>query len=773
MKRIIAFVLFVVVCAVSLPPGEARGMGWVSADLRAEAFARIAVEQAEAGDTAGAMESIALALEAAREIGESSKALSHVAWAQAKVGDLKGALETAQRLSTGKDREYGVVALARIALDLDTQGRKTQAGHVLGRMQDALEDISGEKNYDFEGHVVAAWLYAELGDVRGGLEVAESIAETDVRAAALMAVAEVHARAGDRDAVRRMLSQARAEVTPASREAEPEFVILTALILAEAGDLHGAVDMANGLASLEYRAFALAGVAAFAAGAGDAAKTVAEQALALWDRRASMGIESTSGMGGVSVSALEPGGAAARAGLKAGDTILRFNGVEVSSPRRFTNLLDETTAGMTVPVDFRRGGEQHTANVTLDRRSDDPNRFDENTVLLKTLAAVALAGAGDSGAALAMAEALPSAKHRAPVLAALAIYLSVAGDAEAARATARRVMAEAQNVSEPEFRRMTIGSAAAALAEVGDLAGARAALRLAGDDYEGSMILPIMASARLLAGDARGAADTLMSMSSWWCVIFCSEGPRELIEMAVLQARAGLPADALATAKRIANGRDRTGSLSEIAMVLARAGDLEGAGAVMGEITDFKVRKSAWANIGAIVSGREAKDRPEPARYPSAAQAQALANPYERSVSLAKAAAGLAAAGDTAGALSAVDTARGLATALRDPSLRAWALGAVARAEQALDEPQAARDTLAAALESASAESAPLYRAMILIDLAESASAQGDLVRVRAIAADARQAALQLPLPPKNQTKAPGLLRPLLGLGARAGQVGE
>ena len=97
-----------------------------------------------------------------------------------------------------------------------------------------------------------------------------------------------------------------------------------------------------------------------------------------------------------------------------------------------------------------------------------------------------------------------------------------------------------------------------------------------------------------------------------------------------------------------------------------------------------------------------------------------------------------------------MDTARALATALRDPSLRAWALGAVARAEQALDEPQAARDTLAIALESAEAESAPLYRAMVLIDLMETAGAQGDLVRVRAIAAQARKAALQLPLPTKK-----------------------
>ena len=220
--------------------------------------------------------------------------------------------------------------------------------------------------------------------------------------------------------------------------------------------------------------------------------------------------------------------------------------------------------------------------------------------------------------------------------------------------------------------------------------------------------------------------------------------------MAVLQARAGQPADAAATAKRIANGSDRIESLREIAMVLARAGDFEGARAVAGEIAYDQARKSAWADIGAIESGREPTSQPEPARYPSVAQAQALTNPYERSVSLAKAAAGLAAAGDTAGALSAVDTARALATALRDPSLRAWALGAVARAEQALDEPQAARDTLATALESAGQEAAPLYRAMVLTDLAEAANAQGELVRVRKIAAQARKAALQLPLPPKK-----------------------
>ncbi|MEE9251616.1 MAG: PDZ domain-containing protein, partial [Alphaproteobacteria bacterium] len=800
MKQILAFVLFVVAYAVSLPTGEARGMGWISADLRAEAFARIAVEQAEAGDTAGAMESIALALEAAREIGEPSTALAHVAWAQAKVGDLKGALETADRLSTGENKSYRIVALARIALDLDSRGRKAESGQVLGRMRDALEDIPGENGSI--ALVGAAWLLAELGDVSGGLDAAESIADTDLRAAALMAVAEVQARAGDRDAVRRGLSQALAEVTPASGEAEPGFVIPAALILAEAGDLHGAVGMANGLASLENRAFTLAGVAAFAAGAGDAAKAeveaVAGQALALWDRRASMGLDAarvqgvsvdrvkpggaaaraglkagdtilrfngaevsspsrlvelveettvgttvpvdflrggaqrtvnvtldergsmgikgswyaydTYGEGvyvlviepggaaeraglktgdtilrfdgakvlnpnqfadllddtaagagvpvdfrrggaqrtvnvilgerasmviqatryafeeGASVSALEPGGAAARAGLKAGDTILRFNGVEILYLSQFTDLIDKTAAGTTVSVDFRRGDEQRTADVTLDRRPDDPDRFEIDLVSLKILSAVALAGAGDPGAALELAEALPSADHRAPVLAALAVYLSVAGDAETARAAARRAMEEAQNVSEPKLRWMAIGSATAALAEVGDLAGARAAFRRAGDHYEGAIWSPLMASARLLAGDARGAADTIISITSWWCFL-CSQGPRELIEMAVLQARAGQPADAAATAKRIANGSDRIESLREIAMVLARAGDFEGARAVAGEIAYDQARKSAWADIGAIESGREPTSQPEPARYPSVAQAQALTNP--------------------------------------------------------------------------------------------------------------------------------------------------
>ena len=93
------------------------------------------------------------------------------------------------------------------------------------------------------------------------------------------------------------------------------------MILAEAGDMDGAIDMANGLAPLENRAFTLAGVAAFAAGAGDAAKAVAVagQALALWDRRASVGIRGKQAGWGVSVSALEPGGAAARAGLEAGE----------------------------------------------------------------------------------------------------------------------------------------------------------------------------------------------------------------------------------------------------------------------------------------------------------------------------------------------------------------------------------------------------------------------------------------------------------------------
>ena len=78
---------------------------------------------------------------------------------------------------------------------------------------------------------------------------------------------------------------------------------------------------------------------------------------------------------GVSVETVEPGGPADKAGLKAGDIVTDFDGERVRSVRQFTRLVQETTAGWSVPVVLSRAGQRVTVNITPERASfgDDFN----------------------------------------------------------------------------------------------------------------------------------------------------------------------------------------------------------------------------------------------------------------------------------------------------------------------------------------------------------------------------------------------------------------
>ncbi len=59
--------------------------------------------------------------------------------------------------------------------------------------------------------------------------------------------------------------------------------------------------------------------------------------------------------GGVQIVRIAPGGAAANAGLNAGDVLLRINQAEIESADHFARLVRDLPAGRTVPVLVRRG----------------------------------------------------------------------------------------------------------------------------------------------------------------------------------------------------------------------------------------------------------------------------------------------------------------------------------------------------------------------------------------------------------------------------------
>jgi serine protease Do len=92
---------------------------------------------------------------------------------------------------------------------------------------------------------------------------------------------------------------------------------------------------------------------------------------------------------GVSIEAVDPGGPADKAGVKAGDIVTDFDGERVRSVRQFTRLVQETTPGHSVPVVLSRAGQRVTVNVTPERSSfgDDATWrvFDNQLTRLRAL----------------------------------------------------------------------------------------------------------------------------------------------------------------------------------------------------------------------------------------------------------------------------------------------------------------------------------------------------------------------------------------------------
>ena len=68
---------------------------------------------------------------------------------------------------------------------------------------------------------------------------------------------------------------------------------------------------------------------------------------------------------GVAVAQVQPGSAADQAGLKKGDVITAFNGVEVTEPNVFRNLVASTAPGTDVTLTIRRDGRDQQVQARL------------------------------------------------------------------------------------------------------------------------------------------------------------------------------------------------------------------------------------------------------------------------------------------------------------------------------------------------------------------------------------------------------------------------
>jgi len=68
---------------------------------------------------------------------------------------------------------------------------------------------------------------------------------------------------------------------------------------------------------------------------------------------------------GAEVASVESGSPAAKAGLKVGDVVTKFNDLTISDPNQLTAAVREQPAGASVKVSILRGGQQQQVDVTL------------------------------------------------------------------------------------------------------------------------------------------------------------------------------------------------------------------------------------------------------------------------------------------------------------------------------------------------------------------------------------------------------------------------
>jgi serine protease Do len=78
---------------------------------------------------------------------------------------------------------------------------------------------------------------------------------------------------------------------------------------------------------------------------------------------------------GVKVDDVQTDSPAARAGLKAGDVVVEFDGERVRSSRQFARLVQETPAGRSIQAAVLREGQR--VNLTVQTRENTPGRFDD------------------------------------------------------------------------------------------------------------------------------------------------------------------------------------------------------------------------------------------------------------------------------------------------------------------------------------------------------------------------------------------------------------
>jgi serine protease Do len=75
-------------------------------------------------------------------------------------------------------------------------------------------------------------------------------------------------------------------------------------------------------------------------------------------------LDAKAASGGVKIDEVNPDSPAEKAGIKAGDVVVEYDGEKVRSARQFTRLVQETVDGRTVSIALMRDGKKQTLSAT-------------------------------------------------------------------------------------------------------------------------------------------------------------------------------------------------------------------------------------------------------------------------------------------------------------------------------------------------------------------------------------------------------------------------
>ena len=662
-------------------------------ESRASALSKVAQTLAQAGDRAAATQVAwqALApLEAFQDVESYAQALKGSVDALAQAGDkeaLRQALAAAQALT---DEEHRARAIGWVARALAQVNDSEGAGQALA----AAQALKGEE------HRARAlgWLahaLADLGDretalrvARQSLAAAVKIDQEEARASALGRLTHPLARLGDQEGLRLVLDAAG---RLGDKWCATRALGWVAAALAEAGDRESALRVARqalaaakAVRARKDKPRALQFVAQLLVQVGDkesleqvlAEKAIGDDADRAVVRRM---IAQALVQAGDRPAAIE----AARQALAAAEAI--------DDQDTQADLLGEVAQTL-AQVGDADGLRQALAAA---------GAIEGNLSIVWTLSEVAgtLAQAGDRaglGQLLVIAEAIGDHADKARAFSAIAQALARAGDKEAAVQAARQAVAAAGAFGDEPYKAQALGALAQALAQAGNGEAAAQAARQA-----------------LLAAEAipdiEERADALSALTP----ALAQAGDKETGLRAAQQA--------LAAAEATEEGVFRSLQLSKAALALAQAGDKAAAaraarGALAAEKDDEMGLELDWvaralAQVGDLDGLGQALEL-----------AEAIVDESYRAMALSGLAETLAQVGDVDGLGHAVK----IAAAIEDLQLKAQALAgvalALARAGDTQAAAQAARQALAAAIETTGEEN----NAQALAEAAQALAQAGD-----------------------------------------------